>query len=233
RGHREHPEHPDVEIGELQGNRATEDRDRRAERDHRERQERGDRREDRRQEVDGTVGVGREDRLFEEQLETVGERDQDAARTGPHRAGPRLEVGDDLPLHPDVQEHREEERDEDEDHPVDAGHAGAPVARAASGTDAAAVDPSPTASTETEAVDRPDRRVFAASPGWLKGTKTEPAATCSVTRSGTVVSPAAVLRRTWTPSTSPRFSASTGCISVNAGSSSASLSSSAPPESLP
>ena len=39
---------------------------------------------------------------------------------------------------------------------------------------------------------RPDSSVFAASPGWLKGTNTAPAATPSVTRSGTTASPPSV-----------------------------------------
>ncbi len=119
RGHREDPQDADVEVDELQRELPAEQRDVVAERDRAEREERREHREDGGEQVDRLVRVRRDDALLEEELDPVGERDQDAARPRAHRALPGLEVGDHLPLEPDVEQHGDQQREEDDHDPGD------------------------------------------------------------------------------------------------------------------
>ena len=61
------------------------------------------------------VGLGRHEVFFEEELDAVGERLQDAEGTRPVRPDAVLHVGDDLALEPDHQHDRDEEHDEGDD----------------------------------------------------------------------------------------------------------------------
>src|SRR5207244_1016381 len=140
--------------------------------------------ERRRHAIDPPVGVRRVDRLLEEELDPVGEREEDPAGTGAHRSGPCLEVGDHLPLHPDHEQDRDEEHGE-HDHdlaeqhaPIDPGHADPPATAAgsASSPDAPGRSDASTASSSTATVNAPASSVLAAKPGWLNGTNTVPSA---------------------------------------------------------
>ena len=137
--------------------------------------------------VDGAIRVGRRDAFLEEELDAVGERDQHAARAGAHRADPRLEVGDHLALHPDVEHHGDQQREE---HDHDLHDAGSPSRPSPSGVtphrsghrlgELAALGDRAGSTSPARANICPDSNVFAASPGWLNGTNAAPAATCSV-----------------------------------------------------
>src|SRR4029079_7878279 len=102
------------------------------------------------------------DGLFEEDLDPVGEREEHAARAGPHRAGAGLEVRDHLALHPDHEQDGDEQRGED-DHdladqhtPVDPGHAGPPATVAGStASSGCVVSGASAASISTGAVNPP------------------------------------------------------------------------------
>ena len=119
---RQQQQHTDRRVGQLQPGDVAEDHDRAvlavaevaAERDDRPDQERRDEREVRRQLEHEPAGVVRDQVFLEEQLRAVGERLQDAERTGLVRADAVLHPGDDLALEPDHQ-HRADEAD-DEDH---------------------------------------------------------------------------------------------------------------------
>jgi hypothetical protein len=81
----------------------------------------------RRQEVDGPVGRDRHDPFLEEELDPVGEGDQDPRRAGPVGAHANLHVGHDLPLQPDHHHHRHQQGEEDHDDPGDQQDPGHPV----------------------------------------------------------------------------------------------------------
>ncbi len=171
------------------GMHAPEEHDRLAERDDGERQEARHHREDRRQVVDAEIGVRGRDALLEEELEAVGERDQDAARAGAHGSHARLHVRDHLPLHPDVEHHGDQQREEDHDHAHDEEPPVHPVHQADTSSSTGASTSEATASSVTSAVKEPESNALAANPAWLNGTNTDPRATSSVTRAGSSASP--------------------------------------------
>ena len=93
-----------------------EDRHRRAERDHRERQERRNGRQHRRDQVHRLVGQRRDDFFLEGQLDSVGQRLQDAPRADPVGTDPVLHPADDLALEHDREQGHDDQEDEDRRH---------------------------------------------------------------------------------------------------------------------
>ena len=216
--------------------RPAEEGHRRPERHHREREEPGDDRERRRDPVDPGVGVRRVDRLLEEELDPVGERQQHTAGAGAHRTRARLEVGDHLALHPDHEQHGHEEAGEhdhdlaEQDAPVDPGHAGSPPTAAGAGASSAALPGASScgasaASSSTVATNAPDEQRVRREPRLVERHEHGASAIRSVTRAGRTASPAAVRRRTPRPSARPWAAASSGCTSTTGGSPSAACSS--------
>ena len=155
------------------------------------------------------------DAFLEEELDPVGERDQDAARPGPHRPLPRLHVRDHLALEPDVEQDRDQEREEDdhdlhdEDQPVDPVHQPSAPASASCSTRRRPVTASATKSpASTASVRREPRLVEGHEDGALRDVRRDPARVASL---------ASVRTTTSSPSPTPTDAASSGWSSTNGG----------------